>query len=249
MGRLAVLATVIGAGHGLMRRPLLDISFDPEGAAGRGRAVPWWDFAFYVTFGVVVTSSVRIAGVLLVFSYLIVPATVGALLTKSVGGRLAIGWALGAAVSAVGLWASFAWDLPTGATIVASFGALMAAVAAGLGARALLRGGRDALLGVGIAAGAAVAVAGLLLAAFPRMDHHWLNWLEEGAPAIQLVFLSRAGWPRCVGSPRSRRTCGGGAQRLAKSRRSGCASSSRRAARSRRATASCSGRSAIARAR
>src|SRR6266568_125319 len=89
MGRLAVLYTVIGAGHGLMRRPLLDISFDPEGAAGRGRAVPWWDFAFYVTFGVVVTSSVRIAGVLLVFSYLIVPATVGALLTKSVGGRLA----------------------------------------------------------------------------------------------------------------------------------------------------------------
>ncbi len=190
--RLAVLYAVIGVGHGLMRRPLLDISFDPEGAAARGRAVPWWDFAFYVTFGVVVTSSVRMAGVLLVFSYLIVPATVGALLTNSVGGRLAIGWALGAAVSAVGLWASFAWDLPTGATIVASFGALMAAVAAGLGARALLRGGRDALLGVGIAAVAAVAVAGLLLATFPRMDHHWLDWLEEGVPAIQLVFLSPA---------------------------------------------------------
>ena len=190
--RLAVLYAVIGAGHGLMRRPLLDISFDPEGAVARGRAVPWWDFAFYVTFGVVVTSSVRMAGVLLVFSYLIVPATVGALLTNSVGGRLAIGWALGAAVSAVGLWASFAWDLPTGAAIVASFGALMAAVAAGLGARALLRAGPEALLGVGIAAGAAVAVAGLLLAAFPRMDHHWLNWLEEGAPAIQLVFLSPA---------------------------------------------------------
>ncbi len=93
--RLAVLYAVIGAGHGLMRRPLLDISFDPEGAVARGRAVPWWDFAFYVTFGVVVTSSVRMAGVLLVFSYLIVPATVGALLTNSVGGRLAIGWALG----------------------------------------------------------------------------------------------------------------------------------------------------------
>ena len=189
---LAALYAVIGAGHTLMRRPLLEISFDPEIAAARGRAIRWWDFVFYVTFGVVVTSSVRIAGVLLVFSYLIVPAAVAAFLTNSVRGRLAMGWALGAAVSAVGLWASFAWDLPTGATIVATFGVLMAAVAAGLGARALLRGGRDALFGVGIAAGAVVAVAGLLLMAFPRMDHHWLNWLEDSAPVIELVFLSPA---------------------------------------------------------
>jgi zinc/manganese transport system permease protein len=68
----------------------------------------------------------------------------------------------------------------------------MAAVAAGLGLRALIRGGRDALLGVGIAVGAAVAVAGLLLAAFPRMDHHWLNWLEGRVPAVELIFLSPA---------------------------------------------------------
>jgi zinc/manganese transport system permease protein len=192
VGRLAVLYAVIGTFHAAMRRPILEISFDPEGAAARGRAVRWWDFAFYVTFGVVVTSSVRIAGVLLVFSYLIVPASVGVLLSSSVGGRLAIGWALGAIVSAAGLWASFAWDLPTGAAIVATFGALMAAVAAGLGARALIHGGRDALRGVGIALCAAGALAGLLLAALPRMDHHWLNWLEDGVPAVELIFLSRS---------------------------------------------------------
>ncbi|HEX6776015.1 MAG TPA: metal ABC transporter permease, partial [Methylomirabilota bacterium] len=192
LARLAALYAVIAVGHGLVRRPLLEISFDPEIAAARGRAIRWWDFAFYVTFGVVVTSSVRMAGVLLVFSYLIVPAAVGALLTDSVRRRLVIGWALGTAVSAAGLWASFAWDLPTGAAIVASFGVLMAVVAAGLSARALLWGGRDALLGVGIAAGVAIALAGLLLAAFPRMDHHWLNWLEDGAPAVEMVFLSPA---------------------------------------------------------
>ena len=190
VGRLAVLYAVIGALHAAMRRPILEISFDAEAAAARGRAVRWWDFAFYVTFGVVVTSSVRIAGVLLVFSYLIVPSSVGALLSGSVGGRLAMGWALGAMVSAAGLWASFAWDLPTGAAIVATFGALMAAVAAGLGARALIRGGRDALRAVGIALCAAVALAGLLLTAVPRMDHHWLNWLEDGVPAVELIFLS-----------------------------------------------------------
>jgi zinc/manganese transport system permease protein len=196
VGRLALLYAVIGAVHLTIRRPLLEISFDPAGAAARGRAVRWWDFAFYVTFGVVVTSSVRAAGVLLVFSYLIVPAAVGALLSGSVVGRLAIGWPLGALASALGLWASFAWDLPTGAAVVATFGALMAAVAGALGLRALARSvrerGWEALRGVAIVAAAAVGLAGLLLAAFPRMDHHWLDWTEEAAPVVELVFLTPA---------------------------------------------------------
>jgi len=191
VGKLALLYAAIGALHAAMRRPMLEISLDPDGAAARGRAIRWWDFAFYVTFGIVVTSSVRIAGVLLVFSYLIVPAAVAALLSASVGARLAIGWAAGALVSAAGLWASFAWDLPTGAAVVATFGALMAAVAVGLGLRALYRGGLDALRLAGIAACAAVALAGLLLAAIPQMDHHWLTWLEDGVPAVELIFLSR----------------------------------------------------------
>ncbi len=191
VGRLALLYAAIGALHAAMRRPMLEISLDPDGAAARGRAIRWWDFAFYVTFGIVVTSSVRIAGVLLVFSYLIVPAAVAALLSASVGARLAIGWAAGALVSAAGLWASFAWDLPTGAAVVATFGALMAAVAVGLGLRALYRGGLEALRLAGIAACAAVALAGLLLAAIPQMDHHWLTWLEDGVPAVELIFLSR----------------------------------------------------------
>src|SRR5712692_7442662 len=136
IARLAGLYAVIGALHLLIRRPLLEISFHPA-AAERGRWLRGWDFCFYVTFGIVVTSSVRIAGVLLVFSYLIVPAAVGALLSASVIGRLLIGWALGFLVSVLGLWASFAWDLPTGAAVVTTFGALMAAVALGLAVRAL----------------------------------------------------------------------------------------------------------------
>jgi len=192
VGRLAILYAVIGALHVAMRRPILEISLDPDGAAARGRTVRWWDFAFYVTFGIVVTSSVRMAGVLLVFSYLIVPAAVGALLGSSVGGRLATGWAAGAFVSAAGLWASFAWDLPTGAAVVSTFGVLMAAVATGLGLRALVRGGLDAFRATGLAACAAIALAGALLVAVPQMDHHWLTWLEDGVPAVELVFLTRS---------------------------------------------------------
>ena len=194
VGVLAVLYTVIGAFHWAIRRPLLQISFDPEAALQQGRWVRWWDFLFYASFGFVVTSSVRIAGVLLVFSYLIVPSAVGALLTRLVSGRLAIGWVLGVLVSLLGLSASYVWDLPTGATVVTTFGALLAAVALGLGVRALIqeirRRGLNALIGMGITASSLVGLLGLLLVLFPQMDHHWLNWIEEVAPTVELVFLT-----------------------------------------------------------
>lgn len=194
VGALAILYAVIGALHWAIRRPLLQISFDPEAALRQRRWIRWWDFLFYASFGLVVTSSVRIAGVLLVFSYLIVPAAVGALLTRSVTGRLTIGWALGSLVSVIGLSASYLWDLPTGATVVTTFGALLAAVALGLGVRMLIQRvrqrGLSALIGVGIAGSAIVGMLGLLLVLFPQMDHHWLNWLEEAAPSVQLLFLS-----------------------------------------------------------
>ena len=81
-----------------------------------------WDFVFYASFGVVVTSSVRVGGVLLVFSYLIVPALVGVALGGTVAARLLIGWGFGTLVSILGVMASAAFDLPTGATVVCTFG-------------------------------------------------------------------------------------------------------------------------------
>lgn len=194
VGSLAILYAVMGALHWVIRRPLLEISFDPDAALTQGRWVRWWDFLFYTSFGLVVTSSVRIAGVLLVFSYLIVPAAAGALLTRSVAGRLLVGWGLGFLVSVLGLFASYAWDLPTGATVVTTFGALLATVALGLAARELIRGvrarGLSALTGLGVAAFTLTGVAGFLLLLFPQMDHHWLNWLEEAVPTVELAFLT-----------------------------------------------------------
>lgn len=194
VAELALLYGAIGALHAVIRRPLLEISLDPDAARARGRRLRAWDLLFYVTFGIVVTSSVRLAGVLLVFSYLIVPAAVATLLSASVPARLLIGWGVGALVSAAGLWASFAWDLPTGAAVVTSFGALMALVALGLGARRLAQRvraqGVGALRGVGALLALAVAAAGLLLLAFPGMDHPWLDWLEAAAPPVRLAFLT-----------------------------------------------------------
>jgi len=91
----------------------------------------FWDFLFYITFGFVVTSSVKIAGVLLVFSYLIVPATCAMLLARGIVPRLIIGWIIGFSVSVLGLFFSAKWDLPTGASIVTCFG-LALIISAGL---------------------------------------------------------------------------------------------------------------------
>src|SRR4029079_12321450 len=88
---------------------------------------PWlWEFVFYATFGVVVTSSVALAGVLLVFSFLIIPAAIGVLYADRLGPQLAIGWAVGSLASGAGLAISFVLDLPTGAAMVCTFGAVLA---------------------------------------------------------------------------------------------------------------------------
>jgi zinc/manganese transport system permease protein len=95
---------------------------DEEGAERQGLNVRFWDFLFYISFGFVVTSSVAVAGVLLVFCFLIVPSVAAMLFSENLGVRLAIGWSMGALVSAGGVALSFVLDLPTGATIVATFG-------------------------------------------------------------------------------------------------------------------------------
>jgi zinc/manganese transport system permease protein len=120
--KVAVLYAAIGLFHWLCRRPFFLISTDPDAAYREGWRVRRWDFLFYASFGVVVTSSVRIAGVLLVFSYLIVPALAGILLASRIGPRLAVGWAFGTAVSVMAMVASAVLDLPTGATVVCAFG-------------------------------------------------------------------------------------------------------------------------------
>lgn len=133
---VAVLYAGVGVVHWVCRTPFFLISNDPEQAWREGWHVRAWDFLFYASFGVVVTSSVRIAGVLLVFSYLIVPALAAITVARTTRVRLLIAWAFGAAVSVLGVGASAALDLPTGAAVVCAFGVSL--LAAG-GARALVR--------------------------------------------------------------------------------------------------------------
>lgn len=127
--KTALLYGAVGVFHFLFRRQFLAISLDHHEAESRGLSVRLWDFLFYASFGFVVTSSVEIAGVLLVFCYLIVPSVAAMLYADHVGPRLAIGWTMGTVVSALGVYLSLVLDLPTGATIVCTFGIVLAAMA------------------------------------------------------------------------------------------------------------------------
>jgi zinc/manganese transport system permease protein len=130
VGKTALLYGAIGLFHYTFRRNFLSISIDPARAEAQGLSIRFWDFLFYASFGVVVTSSVAMAGVLLVFCYLIVPSVAAMLYADTVGRRLAIGWTIGTVVSAAGVYLSLLIDLPTGATIVCTFGIALAVMAA-----------------------------------------------------------------------------------------------------------------------
>jgi zinc/manganese transport system permease protein len=130
LAKIIPLYLAIAALHWVARRRFLDAS---EGRLGRARSAILWDFAFYASFGAVVTSSVAVAGVLLVFSLLIIPAVTGMLFARGMGGALLVGWGVGVLASIAGFATSVALDLPTGACLVL-------ALAAALGIAGLGRG-------------------------------------------------------------------------------------------------------------
>jgi zinc/manganese transport system permease protein len=153
-----------------------------------------WEFVFYASFGVVVTSSVAIAGVLLVFSFLIIPAAIGVMFASSLPRQLAIGWIVGTLTSAAGLAASFAFDLPTGAAMVCAFGGALAI--AGL-LYPLLRGDRQRAFRVAIATArwtiaAILAGSALQLAAAPRADQPVIDMVEYALPSLRTLYFTRA---------------------------------------------------------
>ncbi len=127
--KIFLIYTAIGIAHFIFRKNFLMISNDAAQAYEQGVNVRLWDFIFYVTFGFVVTSSVRIAGVLLVFSFLVVPAVCAILFSENLKTRLLLGWGFGFLASAAGIVASYYLDLPTGASVVCVFGGMLVLLA------------------------------------------------------------------------------------------------------------------------
>ena len=185
LNELAVIVPLyaaVGLLHWLLRRHM----------TGMGSLV--WEFLFYATFGIVVTSSVAIAGVLLVFSFLIIPAAIGVMFGELLSRQLAIGWIVGTFVSAAGLAASFAFDLPTGAAMVCAFGVSLAL--AGM-LYPFLRDNRRWAMRSAISTarwiGAAIlAGSALQLAAAPRADQPLIDMAEYAIPSLRALYFTRA---------------------------------------------------------
>ncbi len=123
------LFLLIGVVHFSFRRRFIALSFDPAASQPSAWSLRLWDFLFYALFGLVVTSFVHVGGVLLVFSYLIVPAVCGNYLAATLSGCLAVGWTVSMLSSVAGLYASYELDVPTGAAIVCALGLAMVLVA------------------------------------------------------------------------------------------------------------------------
>lgn len=127
IGKLAAAYVALGAFHYALRNRFLTISFRPEEAERAGWKIKWWDFWFYLSFGIVITLSVPVGGVLMVFTFLVVPAAIAFLFTRDMRRLTYIAWGSGALASLLGLWVSYQEDLPTGPLIVCMYGLLLAA--------------------------------------------------------------------------------------------------------------------------
>jgi len=123
--KVLVIYIGIGVFHWLLRRRFMLITTEPEEAYRLGWQVRWWDFLFYFSFGVMITFSVEIGGILMVFAYLVIPACVAILLHAGMRSRLVFGWIVGVLGSGLGLLASYYLDLPTGPAIVVVLGLLL----------------------------------------------------------------------------------------------------------------------------
>lgn len=126
VGKTAALFVVIGVVHWIFRRRLLALSFQTDESTPISPSERWWDFLFYTLFGFVVTSFVQIGGVLLTFSYLIVPAVCANFLVDSLKARIFLGWGVATLASLLGIWGSTAKDWPMGAAIVCALGLALA---------------------------------------------------------------------------------------------------------------------------
>ncbi len=133
LGVAAALSAAIGLLLWFWRKPLFLITEDPDAAREQGRNLLLWDFLFYAVFGIMVTFSVKAAGVLLVFAFLIVPSLASIIAMRGTGRRIVFGWAFGALGCVLGLETSLRLDWSAGPTLVAVLILLLAVAGAWFG--------------------------------------------------------------------------------------------------------------------
>jgi zinc/manganese transport system permease protein len=154
---------------------------------------PWLaEFAFYAAFGLVVTSSVALAGVLLVFAFLIIPAAIGVLHATTFRSQLVVAWVAGTVTAIIGLAISYAGDFSTGATLVCTYGFALALAAVAQAFRVPHERGSIATVTLRLARwiiAALLAASGTWIAVSPRSDQPLLDAAERAFPAIRSAYM------------------------------------------------------------
>lgn len=118
---VAVAYVVLAALHGFYHKRFYAMSFN-EGNESKSSVL--WEFLFFASFAVVITLAVNLAGILLVFALLIIPAFSASIIGTTFAIRLGLGWLLAIVGCMAGLWLSYSADLPVGATVVSVLGIL-----------------------------------------------------------------------------------------------------------------------------
>jgi ABC-type Mn2+/Zn2+ transport system permease subunit len=128
---LGALAAAMILLHLLFYKEFLFTAFDPDMAETMGYRIHVWELFFYFVVGVVFSLTVSIAGVLVIFSYLVIPATAALVLNVSMRATFVVAVLLAMLAGAAGVFFSYTWDLPTGPTIVATLTAFLFLCGAG----------------------------------------------------------------------------------------------------------------------
>jgi hypothetical protein len=188
----------VGLFHVFCWRKFLLISDDPEKAYQQGLSVRLWDFLFYASFGFVITFSVRVAGVLLVFVFLVAPAILALMVSRRFSVQLLVGWIAGTAVTVMGLYLSYALDLPSGPTVVSFYGVVLVVAAVVVAVlRSEARGRALAWAGAGAAAvflvGLGMVQEGRLLASLEAPDHVAEHAALDPSPAPTAAAAESSG--------------------------------------------------------
>jgi ABC-type Mn2+/Zn2+ transport system permease subunit len=123
---MAAVGAAAVALHTLFHKQFLFSAFDPETAQSSGIKSGWWDLFFFLLLGVTISLGIKLAGTLLVFAFLVLPAVTALLLSQRLGRIQTIAIGTASIATLGGLYASVRLDLPSGPTIVAFSFALLA---------------------------------------------------------------------------------------------------------------------------
>ena len=118
VGVTAIVYIILLAFHYKFHRKFIDLAENPSDIKNERL----WDFLLFTTQGIITVLIVPIAGVLLAYAFLMIPAAIAAMFTKRWAGAVIIGWAIGFTACIIGLFSSYSFDLPYGPSLVLSLG-------------------------------------------------------------------------------------------------------------------------------